>query len=760
MAGMFFRAGAPNAAARAGSWGAWRSFNHARTAGSRYVPPARELSSATAADTSRPRGPGDTTPGRIRAVESTRPPPAPPPPNTRYGAYTLVDRLAVGGMAEVFRALEPRPAGEPRMVVVKRMLPDIALQPGAHAMFAAEAELGQIIQHENVVDVLGFGTEDGQPYLALEYVRGLDLFRVSRWLTRTGQTVGVPLAVFIVRQLLAGLHAVHEAHSIDGEPLSIVHRDVSPSNVLLSIHGDVKLGDFGIAYAELREQLPHALVNARAKGKLGYLAPEQVTGLECDRRADVFGAGVIAAELLMGRPLFTGGSELAVLLAIRDARIHPFREHASRLPDGLGEVVESALAQDRNDRIGSAAALSEALAPHQTDEEVRLRRRLGELVATAMRVVDDDLVEPTPLTDEMELSREHATPGPAPVVDREADTGVAPTAGLGREERETLVPDADLGDVPTAEYEIQTTDGKRFGPWPYAQLVEALAIGRVGAEDSIRLKGQRQAQRIADVPILARHVPRGTLTPATRELEGAPEPDELVPLSHGGMITALAWTVVKRQTGLWLCELGGVRKEVYVENGVPEFVTSNLAGELLGEYLVSNGVITRGELDMALAVMPRFEGRLGDTLAALGLVEPVHLFQHIAAQVREKLLDLFLWEGGHAAFYDNVTSPPSAFPLGLDPWKILEEAARRRLSRGLEDERFVGMENARLARSPQSELDPSKLPGEVHAVYDALARPMTLSLLEQAFPDVTASGEHRVRRALVLLFHLHAVRWQ
>jgi serine/threonine-protein kinase len=599
--------------------------------------------------------------------------------------------------------------------------------------------------------------------------------------------VGVPLAVFIVRELLSALHAVHEACGEDGQPLAIVHRDVSPSNVLLSMHGDVKLGDFGIAYAELRENLPHTVINARAKGKLGYLAPEQVTGIECDRRADVFGAGVIAAELLMGRPLFTGGSELAVLLAIRDARIHPFREQAHNLPPGLPEVVEAALARDRDERIGSAAELSERLEPYQYEQESVLRRTLGHIVATAMKVVEEDAeVEPTPLTEEQELAppgitkRLKTADSATPIdIDLENDPNLAPTSpgevGVDgmlafdreseTEDRETISPPRegpDTGKIPTAQYLVTTTDGKRFGPWPFAQLVEALAIGKIGAGDSIRLQGQREAQRIADVPILARHVPRTSLTPATRDQMGAPEPDEVVPLAHGGMIHALVWTVVLKRTGLWLCELGGVRKEVYVQRGVPEFVTSNLAGELLGEYLVANGVITRGELDMALAVMPRFEGRLGDTLAALGLVEPVHLFQHIAAQVREKLLDLFLWEAGQGAFYDGVMSPPSAFPLGLDPWKILDEGARRRISQGLEDERFEGMDEATIVRvdSPPAGFDVARLPGEVHAVYQALSRPMTLGVLEQSFPDVTRSGGYRARRALLLLFHLDAIRWE
>jgi len=138
-------------------------------------------------------------------------PPAPPPPNSRFGPYRLMDRLAVGGMAEVFRAVEPRAAGEPRVVVVKRMLPAIAAEPGAHGMFEQEAQLGASIRHPNVVEVLGAGEEEGQPYLALEYVRGVDLWRLQRTLRRRGENLGPDLALFIACELLRGIEAIHGA---------------------------------------------------------------------------------------------------------------------------------------------------------------------------------------------------------------------------------------------------------------------------------------------------------------------------------------------------------------------------------------------------------------------------------------------------------------------------------------------------------------------------------------------------------------------
>lgn len=651
--------------------------------------------------------------------------------------------------------MEPRPAGEPRVVVLKRMLPAVACEPGSRSMFQAEAELGANIRHENVVEVLGVGQHDEQPYLVLEYVRGVDLWRLARWARREGREVGTQLALYVVRQMLAGLHAVHEARNLSGHSLGIVHRDVSPSNVLLSVHGDVKLGDFGIAWSRMREKLPNAPLNERAKGKLGYLAPEQVIGADVDRRADVFSAGVIMAELLMGRPLFAGGTELAVLLAIRDAKIHPFLEMMGTLPTGLGEVIVSALAREPAARIATASELSSQLSTFQAETDDDLRAELASLVKPALRGatyadaadLGEDEDSATPLFP-IEDAFERATPVGAPPATAHASAG-----GDGP---------PITADIPVVLYEIRTSRGTNLGAMPYAEIVEAVATGQVGPDDLVREKDSgTELRRVQEVPGLRRHLPPSTMTPTTRRRDAPEAADEMVPLAHGGMISALGWSVLRRDTGLWLCETGGVRKELYVKDGVPEFVTSNLAEELLGEYLVSKRVISRGELDMALAVMPRFEGKLGDTLAALGLVEPVHLFQHIAGQVREKLLDLFTWNGGQAELYLGVPTPDISFPLGLDPWVMLDEGIRRRLQAGLEDERFEGRERDCLQQVSDvpREVNRAALPPRVRRVLATLHRPTALSEVERLFDHPGEADAHPTRRAIVLLLHLNAIEW-
>ena len=634
-------------------------------------------------------------------------------------------------MAEVFRALEPRSVGEPRVVVLKRMLPHIADESHAQEMFAEEVRLASHITHPNVVHVLGHGEIEGQPYLTLEYVPGCDLWRLTRRLTRDSRRLEHDLVVYLVRQILAGLDAVHSATDRDGSALGIVHRDISPSNVLISIHGDVKVADFGIARSDHEPFTPDS--GARANGKLGYLAPEQVSGAEVDHRADLFSTAVIAAELFMRRPLFAGGSELAVLLAIRDAEVHPFVEFLTELPEGLGTVILSALSVNVAERPPTARAFWAALEPWQSRPEETLRAELAEVVAdiaaeTRTRKTSADTIPratmpPTPLL----LADEHPS-----------TTNVTPL-----------------------EYRVRKPNGATVGPLPYAKVVEAVATGQVTGEDWVSI-ARGDFQPLSQYHDLYRHVPASRMTPTTTRVRSTTSADRSLDFEDGGFIQALLRTLVARRTGLWLCEQGGVRKEVYTNAGVPAFVTSNLAGELLGEYLVKKRVINRSELDMALAVMPRFEGKLGDTLVALGLVEPLELFQHIAEQVREKLLDLFTWASGTATFYEGIDPPSSGFPLRLDAWEILDRGLQRRIAAGFEDDLLHERSGQRLVQVDRIDtaVATASFPADIQSALRMCKTPQTIEdLVSFVNAQPYALDAQRGYRVAAILLALGAVHW-
>ena len=648
--------------------------------------------------------------------------PPSPAPGTRIGDYEVIDRIAVGGMAEVFRARALDGLGE-RVVVLKRMLPSVAAESDGRAMFAEEARLGSRVQHPNVVKLLDHVDAGGQPYLVFEYVPGCDLWRLSRWLIRQGERMDVQIALHVTRQLLSGLQAVHEATDDDGDPMGIVHQDVSPSNLLLSIHGDVKLGDFGIAKSKLRSARP--TVSTRAKGKLGYLAPEQVTGGAASPQTDVFAAGVLCAELLMGRPLFSGGSELAILLAIRDANIQPLLELP--LPDDLKQVVARALSRRPEERLPSARSFANVLGRFLQRSGAELRAELGHLVQRASGMeVESQLTPPVDLEDlDTADLQQQATPV---------------TTDLPQQIYRVLSPAGDAKD------------------YSFAALVEAITTGRVGPDDRVSTD-DGPGELVREHASLGRYLPMSTQTPLTQDARVAQEPDIRRNLAAGGVVTAFAESALRRETGLWLCHHGGVRKEVYVEDGKPQFVGSNVASEMLGEFLVARRVLSRGELDMALAVLPRFEGRLGDTLVGLGLLEPVDLFQHIASQVREKLLDLFLWRSGTAEFYRGVSPPPSGFPLDIDPWEILDEGVDRRLREGLEEARFAQHMTSSVQRVRQLPrfVEQGELPAPLRALLTLTSDPMPLSEIVDAFER--GDDVRRGYRAVLVALQLQIVRW-
>ncbi len=660
----------------------------------------------------------------------------------------------------MFRAVERSRAN---VLVVKRMLPVLAADPLARRMFEEEARISAFIHDENVVSFLGAGTNDGQPFIALEFVPGVDLWRLTRWITRRSQILDVDVALHVGLSILAGLAAIHSANDETGRSLGIVHRDVSPSNVLLSVDGDVKLGDLGIAWSQLREAAPVAPMNERAKGKLGYLAPEQVAGGEIDQRADVFSAAVVTAELLLGRPLFAAGSELGVLLAIRDGDIRPFTEIVSRLPDGLGDIIVRALAREPKDRIKSASTLRVLLEGYFSGDTSAAKKTLGELVKAAATAREDQggalaVAVATPLqiddrTPVDELQLEYAAEDAELTPLNLGGAELTPLRGVGE--------GPTTADVPTLQYHIVKANGEEEGPLPFAALVEAVATGKLGDHDRVKMPGGH-VQFVSEFSSLARHLPMASQTGVpTKDREGIKRADATYTLAGGGVVRAFSVATLRDETGLLLCEHGGVRKEVYLSKGRPEYVASNLGGELLGEYLVGRNVITRGELDMALAVMPRFEGRLGDTLAALGLVEPVHLFRHIATQVREKLLDLFVWSGGSASLYRDVQPPQSGFPLDIDPWQVIEEGMRKRIAEGLDDDAFAAHGGARLERvvPPPSDVPILKLPADVQDVLGALSRPSTLADLSR-HPTFKGRGIDLGAKPVVgLLLHLGLVRW-
>ncbi len=276
---------------------------------------------------------------------------------TPIGKYVVKRKLAEGGMAEIYLATARGAEGFEKDVVIKRVRSFLSDDEGFVRMFINEARLVSRLNHANVVQIFDFDKHEDSYYLAMEYVRGSSLWELRKRCREKGIRMPPVLTAHVGAQVAAGLHYAHRAKSSEGEPLGLVHRDVTPHNVLLSFDGAVKLTDFGIAKAGNRLTQPGVL-----KGKFAYMSPEQARGEDVDARTDVFALGVVLWEMLTGGRLFDGDSEVAVLRAVRESLIVPPARLNPDVPEALDAVVLTALARDPEARYQSAGELERALA--------------------------------------------------------------------------------------------------------------------------------------------------------------------------------------------------------------------------------------------------------------------------------------------------------------------------------------------------------------------------------------------------------------
>ena len=277
----------------------------------------------------------------------------------QFGKYTLVERLGRGGMADVWKAKISGPGGFQRTLVIKRILPHLVEDEQFKAMFVAEARLSARLNHANIVQVFELGDVDGEFYLAMEYVRGRDLVNV----VRAQLARGLPppgMGAFVARELCRALAYAHALTDEEGVPLRLIHRDVSPSNVMISFDGAVKLLDFGIAKA-MAEANENRTVTGTLKGKFGYMSPEQVEGREVDHRSDLFAAGVVLHEILTGKRLFKGASDLQTIAMVRDARVEPPSLYNPAVPRELDDICLKALARLPDERWQGCDEMAAAL---------------------------------------------------------------------------------------------------------------------------------------------------------------------------------------------------------------------------------------------------------------------------------------------------------------------------------------------------------------------------------------------------------------
>ena len=547
-------------------------------------------------------------------------------------------------MAEVFVARREGLHGFQKRVALKRILPQFSSDPDFVGMFIDEARLAAQLEHPNIVQVFDFGTLGEDLVLVMELVDGSNVSRVLR--TGPPETpIPWDVALHIAYQTAQALDYAHHAVDDQGRSLEFVHRDVSPANILLTRTGHVKLTDFGIA--TVRSRAP-TTEDGQVRGKLGYMSPEQVLGRELTGKSDVFTLSTVLAEQLIGEPLFQGESELNVLLQIRDADLRVLARCERRIPQDIRQLVLRGLQKNPEERP-TAGAFAEACAEimrrrgmgHGPDRLARLLSQLGLIEGEAPEVRE-----------------------PGANVQSLVDSDLMHHAG-----QELLGPQATTS--PTI-YRVQLPDGSEMGPMSYPRLIQLLTTGVIDSRSSKIAKSDGTYVDATRIPELTRFVTSPGLQWKLEELAQAEKQGQL----RAATLLPVVYDIVARQeTGVLHLWQRNRRKKIYFVSGRPEFVASTDKSELLGEHLVATGRCLRMEIEMALALLPKYGGRLGDALVGLGILRPVELFRAITDQVRGRLMESFRWRRGEWAFVRGARSHEETFPLGQDPYELLRDAA-------------------------------------------------------------------------------------
>ncbi|MBI1949173.1 MAG: protein kinase [Deltaproteobacteria bacterium] len=405
-----------------------------------------------------------------------------------FGGYQLVERLAMGGMAEVYLA---RPDGQERLVALKRILPSIASDEEFIAMFIDEAKIAGQLNHPSIAQILDLGKINASYFISMEYVSGHDLRALWDRTRDNGKdgktTMPIGLACFVVKKICDGLDYAHRRRDAKGRPLGIIHRDVSPQNVLISYDGDLKIIDFGIAKAANR------IVRTQTgilKGKFAYMAPEQARGEPTDHRADIFAIGVILYELLTGERAFKADTDFVLLEKVRRVDVLPARQLRPDIPKDLERILAKALAKEAADRYAWASSLGSDLDRFMSDQAFSSsKEELAAFVQRTFRAEHDEekrrLAAYRALFDDGEMSAATMVRGKRPSLD--PATGQSDDGTIESQESAGGFEDQATEAVAPRHSTSQATTGADAAPSLLASLREQASSVSKSASSSARV---------------------------------------------------------------------------------------------------------------------------------------------------------------------------------------------------------------------------------------------------------------------------------
>lgn len=670
---------------------------------------------------------------------------------TPFGKYELLDKIGTGGMAEIFRARSVGPDGFEKILVIKRVLPEFANNKSFINLLVAEAKVTSLLNHPNIVQIHELGDVGGTYYIAMELVDGADLLNLLSRCTRERLRVPVEIALYIVSEVSRGLAHAHAASDRNGRPLNIIHRDVSPSNILISKSGDVKIMDFGVARADLGITAAGPDHDRGVlKGKLGYMSPEQVTGRPIDRRSDIFALGVVLFECLTLKRLFVGQSDVQTLLNIREADVEQRFKRHSYLPKPIRAILAKALAKDPEERFQTATDFQEAILDYLFDSRLKVSSRgVATFLEQILQPPAPDHAPPTSGRDALagtsdaprDLPREDSSPTLPPAPTEDAPPPLPPPAASAPPARSRSLRRIDLS---RATFHFRHDDDTVFGPVDFDRVVSLLSERAIGPREWVSINGSDWL-RAEDVRAIVDIQPSLFEIEPTRPLDDGPLNRHRLP--------ALFFRIAQsRLSGKLKLTAGTIQKELYFDKGQLRYAYSNLKVDLFGAFLVAQGLIEPSHVERALERVTNPQQHLGHALVQLGLLSPAACADALTDHLRSRLLEVLSWREGWFEFFEGLIPPrESEGPVG-DLAALAMEGIRqhyhladlRRLFEGLLDHTLIiGRDTApiaqRLVLTPDEE-----------RVRPALRTNITLGTLLAAAASSEATQLYLLRVAFAL----------
>src|SRR3982751_1160388 len=386
--------------------------------------------------------------------------------------YRITERVAAGGMAEVFRGVAESMRGFKKNIAIKRILPSLTKNKKFVAMFLDEARLSLALQHANIVQVFDIGHSEDTYFIVMEYVDGVDLKALLEWRRRINRRVPIAHGLYMILEICKGLAYAHEVHNPEtGGLMGIVHRDISPPNVLISKQGEVKVVDFGLAKATSQVEITDPGV---VKGKMSYLSPEAARGEEVDQRADIFAVGILLYELLTGKRLFYGETDYQTVELVRNAKIPPIKPQNPQVEPELEDIVRKALAKRKEDRYQNATDIQDALAQYAYSRGLKvIARDIAELVRQCLEDRRMQSGEGKPKTSIIDHLLQDEIAKFTSVDDEEQDAGARPLSA------DELAPRFGTSPPPPSDGDFVDPRG-----WADERLTPVLGIAEVDAMEA------------------------------------------------------------------------------------------------------------------------------------------------------------------------------------------------------------------------------------------------------------------------------------